>query len=158
MHYAAFLFALLPVLQAGSPGAESPFVGTWTASLSKLKVDPNHQLQSASLQFAVAGDTVRIADGVVDASGAEEGHGATTFQTDDKEHPSEQAPGVVVVARWVSSHILETIAKRDGQVVGRGTYEVSADGRTLTARVSGRERLQFSMIAGFGQTIVFVRK
>jgi len=36
------------------------------------------------------------------------------------------------LAKWRSSHILETVAKKDGEVVGWGTYEVSDDGQTLT--------------------------
>jgi hypothetical protein len=36
------------------------------------------------------------------------------------------------VARWIGSHLLETIAKKDGAVVARARYEVSPDGKTLT--------------------------
>ena len=37
----------------------------------------------------------------------------------------------VLMVRWRGSHVLETVAKKDGQVVGRGTYEVSDDGQRI---------------------------
>jgi hypothetical protein len=43
----------------------------------------------------------------------------------------------MVSARWRDANVLETVAKKDGKVVGDGTYEVSGDGRTLTATVAG---------------------
>jgi hypothetical protein len=57
----------------------------------------------------------------------------------------------VVATRWVGTNVLETVAKKDGQVVGHGTYEVSLDGATLTATVAGTDA------AGkpFEQVIVF---
>ena len=46
-------------------------------------------------------------------------------------------PGPIVVARWRGSHLLETIlTRKDGQV-DQVTYEVSADGSTLTTTTSG---------------------
>ena len=80
--------------------------------------------------------------------------GTTTLYPDGQEHPaSEQAPGIVVVTSWVGSHILDTLAKKDGQVIGQGTYEVSSDGNTLTAKVRGTD----ANGALFEQVIVFER-
>ena len=46
-------------------------------------------------------------------------------------------PGLIVVARWRGSHVLETIlTRKDGQV-DQVTYEVSADGSTPTTTTSG---------------------
>ena len=132
---------------------QSPFVGNWVANLSKSKQHPNHQFKSATLQFAVQGDTVMLTQGGVNASGQEES-GTITLQADGKEYPIPQAPGVVSVVRWVGSNVLETIGKKDGQIVGRGTYQVSADGKTLTAIVSGTD----ASGAAFDQVIVFDRK
>ena len=41
------------------------------------------------------------------------------------------------MARWLDLHVLETVATNGEVVVGRGTFEVSADGTTLT--ISARE-------------------
>jgi hypothetical protein len=120
------------------PKKEGPFVGKWTANLSKSKRHPGNQFQSAMLEFVVAGDKVTIIDTVVDASGREE-HGKNTILADGNEHTSEERNGYVLMARWHGPRIIETVAKKDGQVVGWGRYEVSDDGKTLT--ISGDEQM-----------------
>ena len=41
-----------------------------------------------------------------------------------------------MTARWRGSYVLEAIVKKDGRLEGKSTYEVAADGRTLT--ISGQ--------------------
>src|SRR5688500_5534470 len=120
------------------PKVTNPFVGTWTANLSKSRRHPVNQFQSATLQVEVVGDTVTIMDIVVDASGREE-HGKNTILVDGNEHASEERNGYVLLATWRGSHVLETVAKKDGQVAGWGRNEVSDDGKTLT--ISGDEQM-----------------
>jgi hypothetical protein len=132
---------------------QSPFSGTWVANVAKSKRHPNHLFRSASLRFAVTGEAVTLTHGGVNASGKEES-GTVTLQVDGKEHPaSPQAPGVIIVTRWVGSRILETVATKDGQTVGKQSYEVSADGDTLTASVWGTD----ASGARFDHVIVFDR-
>ena len=120
-----------PPGESQSMGPENPFVGTWTANLSKSRPHPGNQFQSAKIQFAMAGRTVTITDVVVNASGQED-RCKNTIQVDGNEHTSEHGNGYVLMAGWRGSHVLVTEAKKDGQLVGWGTYEVSADGKTLT--------------------------
>jgi hypothetical protein len=120
------------------PDDRHPLVGTWTANVSKSRRHPANPFQRATLQFDVAGDTVTIADLVINASGHED-HGRNTIRVDGLEHPSEHGNGYALMARWRGSRVLETLARKDGRVVGTGTYEVSADGRTLT--ISGDEQV-----------------
>ena len=59
-----------------------------------------------------------------------------------------------MITRWVGPRMLQTIGKSAGAQVGEQTYEVSTDGKTLTAKVAGVD-------AGgsrFDQVIVFDRK
>ena len=143
-----------PAGQESQVSAEqNPFVGLWKATLSKSKRDPNHQFEEATLQFAVAGDTVTLTHGGINASGHRES-GVTTLQADGKEHPLPAAPGVVLVTRWVGSHVLDTVSRKDGQAAGHGVYEVSTDGHTLTATVSGTD----ASGTEFEQVIVFDRE
>jgi hypothetical protein len=111
-------------------------VGTWIADLSKSE-PPNAQIQRISLEVAVAGDTVSVTDKVTDASGQDMGFGTVTYQTDGTEHPHDDLmPGMVVVARWNSSNILETVrTRKDGQVL-RVTFEISSNSQTLTTTAS----------------------
>lgn len=133
---------------------ETPLSGTWAANLAKSKRHPNHLFHSATLRFAVAGDIVTLTHGGVNASGQEES-GTVTLQADGQEHPaSAQTPGVVILTRWVGSRVLETVAKKDGTKVGEQSYEVSADGRTLTAKVWGTD----AGGARFEHVIVFDRQ
>jgi len=135
------IFGTLPVAFAAQQVGtlqNSPFVGNWIADLSKSTLHPNSPVRSTSLQFAVVGDTVSITDKVVNASGQDVGQGTTTLQIDGKEHPHDELlPGLVVVARWRGSHLLETVlTRKDGQV-DHVTYEISTDGKTLTTTTSG---------------------
>ena len=132
------LKAYVESLPPPTPTKVNPFVGKWTANLSKSRRHPANQFQSATLQFEVIGDIVTIIDVVVDASGREE-HGKNTILVDGNEHESEERNGYVLMATWRGSQVLETIAKKDGQVAGWGKYEVSDDGKTLT--ISGDEQL-----------------
>jgi hypothetical protein len=118
--------------------ARSPFSGRWLADLSRSKCHPANPFQRAMIEVDVAGDVLRIADVVVDASGSEESR-LNTIQVDGCEYLSEAGNGYRVMARWCGPHAFETVAKKDDQVVGSGRYEVSADGRTLT--VSGDQLL-----------------
>ncbi len=119
----------------------NPFVGRWTANLSKSTQDPANPFRSATLELAVAGDTVTITDVVVTASGREE-QGRNTIQADGREHSSEHGHGYVLIARWLGSHVLEAVVKKDGQQVSRVSYEISAGGTTLTlsAAASAHDR------------------
>ena len=116
---------------AAAPRQANPFVGTWVANLSKSRRHRANPFQSAMLQLDVVGDIATIADVVVDASGREE-QGRNTFLADGREHPAERRNGYLVKARWHSSTVLEVVVKKEDHVEGRVTYEVSADGKTLT--------------------------
>ena len=131
----------------------SVFVGTWIANIEKSRRHANHQFHGATLSFAVSGDAVTLTHGGVNAAGTQES-GTTVLCSDGQDHPaSPLAPGVFVATRWRDAHVLETLAKKDGQVIGDGRYEVSADGQTLTATVAGIDGAG----ARFEQVIVFDR-
>ena len=116
----------------------NPFVGKWTANLLKSKRHPGNQFQSATLEFTVNGDIVTIIDSVIDESGHEI-TGKNTILVDGNEHPSERGNGYVLSAKWNGPRVIETVAKKDGQVSGWGKYEVSVDDKTLT--ISGDEQM-----------------
>ncbi len=139
---------------ADPPGSPiSPISGTWVANIEKSKRDPNHQFQSATMQFVVAGDAVTLNYGGVNAGGQQESS-TIVLQADGKEHPVPGQGGVTVVTRWIGPRLLQTIGKSAGAQVGEQSYEVSTDGKTLTAKVAGTD-------AGgrrFEQVIVFDRQ
>ena len=131
-----------------------PFTGTWIANVAKSRRHPNHLFQSAMLRFDVSGDVVALTQSGVNMSGKQESS-SLTLHADGVEHAvSPQAPGVVVLTKWIGERVLEMTAKKDGGVIGGGSYEVSSDGQTLTANVSGID----AQGAAFEQTIVFDRE
>lgn len=132
----------------------NPFLGTWVANLEKSRRHANHQFQSATLTFAVSGDVVTLTHAGVNMAGERES-GTTVLHADGVEHEvSPQAPGVVALTKWVGTHVLTTEARKDGRSVGSATYEVSGDGRSLTATVVGIDAAG----KAFDQVLVFDRK
>jgi hypothetical protein len=122
-------------LPAPSPDTlpTSPFAGTWIANVARSRQHPLNPFRSATLHIDVAGDTVTITNIVVDSTGREE-RGENTIRADGLEHVSEGANGYSLTASWRGPHVLETLGRKDGAVIGRGTYEVDVEGRTMTIK------------------------
>lgn len=115
----------------GSVPTESPFAGTWKADVANSKPHPANRFRSATLQFSVRGNVVTIGQSLIGESGQEE-RNRTALHIDGREHVSDDQPGLSVLAVWRGANAFQVIAKKDGEVVGAGTYQVSADGRELT--------------------------
>lgn len=142
-----------PTGQSDKVSAESPLVGRWIANLAKSTRDPNHQFQGLTMEFAVAGDTVTLTHRGVTEHGHEEGRD-TILQADGKEHAHADAPGLIVITRWLGPRTLETVARKGEETTGHGTYEVSMDGKTMTATVTAVDTAGRDV----QQTIVFDRE
>ena len=144
-------FASWPRLKAhidSETAAPNPFVGKWTADLSRSKLHPLNRLQAASVGFDIDGQDVTIDFVMVDESGRTD-RGVNTFVADGNEHPSRHREGYIMRARWLGSHSLEAVVSRSGEFEGRVEYVVSPDGSTLTLSASWR--------GGVEQTSVFTR-
>jgi hypothetical protein len=132
---------------AGQKNAGALIIGTWVADLSRSKLDPKYAFSSATLDISVSGETVTLASEVVHASGKNQ-RSAETFHTDGTETPGTLTPGFTHVARWVGPHVLAATAMKGGETVFLQTFQVSADGKLLTSRISGLVE----------QVVVFTRK
>jgi hypothetical protein len=152
------LMAVVSLALGQTPGVETkpkgnPLVGKWKANLSKSQRDPNHQFQSLALRFEISDDALLLTFTGIDMSGKEVS-GTRKLYPDGKERPVAEAQGIVEFSRWVGSHTLESVAKKDGTVIGEGRYEVSGDGKTLTSKVKGTD----AKGRQFEQVIVFDRE
>jgi hypothetical protein len=152
------LMAVVSLAFGQAPGVETnpkrnPLVGKWKADLSKSQRDPNHQFQSLALRFEISDNAFLLKFTGINMSGKEES-GMRKLYPDGKERPAAEAHGIVEVSRWVGSHTLESVAKKDGIVMGEGRYEVSRDGKTLTSKVKGKD----AKGRQFEQVIVFDRE
>lgn len=107
---------------------ENPLAGGWVANLAQSKRHPANQFRSARIHLAIRGNTVEIVDEYIDESGKAL-RGRNTVEADGVEHAAGNG---YAVAATLGAGSLETVATRDGQVIGRATYAVSADGRQMT--------------------------
>jgi len=148
----AVVLMIASIVSAVQAQEKHPFEGIWNANLAKSQRHENHQFKSATIKFEISDDLVLLTYTGVNMAGKEES-GVTRIQPDGKEHPVAEAPGVVTISKWTTSHILELVARKEGNVVGESKYEVSKDGKTLTATVKGVDAKGRS----FEQIIVFDR-
>jgi hypothetical protein len=123
--------------------------GTWIANVEESRRDPNHQFSRATMRFEVAGDVVTLAYGGINASGRHE-QGVQTLHADGHPHAVVDASGVATIST-LAARGLQTVGLANGAEVGRARYEVSEDGRTMTATVSGID----GNGKAFDQVIVF---
>ena len=124
----------LHVESAGAGTDVSPLAGRWIADVSRSKRHPANQFTSATIVFAVRGTTVDIDDEFVDDAGKTI-RGRNTLEADGVARPTSN--GFVITATWLARNDLETLATKNGEVVGRGRYTVSEDGRSLTIVANG---------------------
>ena len=114
--------------------AMSPLTGRWAADVARSKRHPANQFRSATIVFAVDGNTVNVADEFVDEAGTSV-RTRNTIEADGVARSMEN--GFVVTARWLARNDLETVASKNGEEVGRGRYTVSDEGRHLTIVPNG---------------------
>ncbi len=149
----AVILVIVSIVSSVQAQAKHPFEGVWNANLSKSQRHENHQFKSATMKFEISDDLVLLTFTGINMAGKEES-GTSKINPDGKEHPVTEAPGVVTISKWTTSHILEVVARKDGTAVGESRYEVSKDGKTLTATVKGIDAKGRS----FEQIIVFDRE
>ena len=116
-----------------------PFVGTWELNPAKSAFDPNHRPSQATLTFEIDGDGHYLmkAEGVSE-KGEKVAERPQRLIPDGKEYPVPDLPGLTAIATRPDPNTLRAEARReDGSIAGKGEYAVSADGRSLTATMSG---------------------
>ncbi len=126
-------FASWPKLKAhvdatAATALESPLAGAWIADVSRSKRHAANPFKIARMHVAVRGNSVEIRDEFVDESGRSV-RGHNRLEADGLERAT--ANGYAITASWLGERALAAVARKDGQVIGRVTYAVSADGRTL---------------------------
>lgn len=112
--------------------------GGWIANVAKSTRHPANPFRSARVHFTIAGDSIDIVDEFVDESGKAV-RGRNHVDADGVER--DGGNGYTLSAAWIANG-LQAVAKKDGEVIGRTTYAVSADGRSLTiSDDSGDQRI-----------------
>ena len=121
------------------------FEGTWKANNEKSQWDPNYTPEQACMRFEATDDGyLLVAYGIKDGQAVAER--PTTIITDGRRRPIVDLngrpiqgvpPGAVSFGSQPDPHTIEAGAESDGQVLGKGTYHVSDDGKTLTVITEG---------------------
>ena len=125
--------------------------GTWIANIEKSERHENHRFANATMRFAIADEEVRINYEGVNASGKLESS-EQVLNADGLPHDHPLAPGIIVT-NSLSPRGFESRATKDGIVMGKGSYDVSEDGNTMTATIAGID----GSGKPFEQVIVFDR-
>jgi len=109
--------------------------GTWIANIEKSTRHENHRFANATMRFVIGPDEIRLSYEGVNASGKVE-QSEQVLQADGRPHDHPLAPGIVVT-NTLGPRSFESRATKDGTVMGKGSYDVSDDGNTMTATING---------------------
>jgi hypothetical protein len=120
---------------ARAPAMANPLAGSWTADLSRSRLDAKMPIKSAELTLGVSGNVVTVSSSFALADGQALSE-KETLRADGTETAATFA-GIVHFANWVGPQVLAVVARKGNQNLALITYEVSADGQTLTTRTSG---------------------
>ena len=123
--------------RAEAPNQQDLFIGTWKMNPEKSELDPNHRAMAAKMYWEQEADGYRMTAEGVNARGQTVKESPQRIVPDGKEHPVPGAPGVSSIVTRPEPKTIQIESKKDGQIVGRASYVVSRDGRSLVATVSG---------------------
>lgn len=116
-----------------------PFVGTWTLNPAKSDFDANHRPTEGTMQWELGGDGSYLmkAEGV-NQKGERVAEQPQTLVPDGRPYPVPNFPGLSAITTRANPNTIRAEVKReDGTTAGEGSYEVSADGKSLTATTAG---------------------
>jgi hypothetical protein len=122
-----------------------PFEGTWRAVNEESKWDPSYTPEQACIRFEATNDGyLLVAYGVKDGEAVAER--PTAIVPDGRRRPIVDLngrpvegvpPGAMAFGNQPDTRTIEAGAEVDGEVLGKGTYRVSADGQRLHITTEG---------------------
>jgi hypothetical protein len=130
--------------------------GSWRLNPEKSEFDVYHRPRAGTLTFELdqQGHYLMQAEGV-DEKGEKCAERPVKLILDGKQHPVPDFPGLTAVSKLTDRDtITSEVQREDGSVVGGGTYQVSADGTSLTVTNFGYD----SQLRQFKQRTVWDRK
>jgi hypothetical protein len=121
------------------------FEGTWKANNDKSQWAPGYTPEQACLRFEATDEGyLLVAYGIKDGQAVAER--PTSIIADGRRRPLVDLngrpipgvpPGAVTFGSQPNPQTIEAGAEVDGKMLGKGTYQVSADGKTLTVTAEG---------------------
>ena len=89
------------------------------------------------VEFELADDTIVLTQIAADPAGRDVAT-KMAIQIDGLDHPIPFGNDLTLQAWWGNERTLETIIKHGDQAVGKGTYEVAANGQSLVVSTPDR--------------------
>jgi hypothetical protein len=120
--------------------SENPQAGTWELNVAKSKYNPGPAPKSGTTKIEAWGD-----DGVKVTADGVNAEGQTThveFQAkyDGKDYPITGSPNADTVSlKRVNPNTVDSILKKGGKEVGKGSSVISKDGKTRTFTTEGTD-------------------
>ena len=124
--------------QAPAQAADS-IVGTWTLNVAKSTYSPGPPPKSLTVKFEAAGDGIKSTSDTVAADGSSS-HTEYTASYDGKDYPLKGMKDADTVSlRRIDANSTERTDKMGGKVVRTYKRTLSADGKTMTATITGSD-------------------
>jgi len=122
--------------------SKDPFAGSWKLNPDRSQFALSHRPTSATMCWERTGEGyVMTAEGITQ-DGKPVKERPQAFNLDEKEHPIQGEMDLVEIAHHPDANTIHVRAKKVDQVVGEGSYIVSACGGSLIAAVSGTDAQQ----------------
>lgn len=110
---------------------EHPIVGTWILNASRSTSPASHLHDGVILAFSMTGGTITMTQVLVDPAGHDMAI-KIVVRADGSAQPVRFGKGLVLEACLTEPQTLEAVIRDDEQIISKGAYTVSADGKTLT--------------------------
>jgi hypothetical protein len=149
------LLACLLLIPSLASGAEAdPLLGTWVMDPAKSTFKPGPGFKSQTRVFTSLPDGTQMTVTGVAGDGTPV-KGGGTYRLDGRDYPLKGIPGFDSVTMMRMGALkLSGVAKAKGQQMGRFTFTVSEDKRTMTLYFKGLDANE----QPFENTLVFSRK
>ncbi|MGC1644472.1 MAG: hypothetical protein WA741_01480 [Candidatus Sulfotelmatobacter sp.] len=121
---------------------EDPFDGTWKLNPEKSQFDPNHRPSNATMRWECTSDGYTMTAEGIARDGSVVREKPAIFVPDGKDYEVPGLSGFTAAVSRPSPNVLEVESKNIGGMVGKASYVVSEDGKTLTTSVSSIDAQQ----------------
>ncbi len=115
-----------------------PFLGVWELDPAQSEYELGAPPARGQYQLLTDGEQIAVVMDWTDAAG-KDFHMVYYMTPDGNDHPYADSPAVdVIQTTLLDAHTLETVSKKDGNVIARGLRELSDDGKTMRVTQSGK--------------------
>jgi hypothetical protein len=126
------------LLASSTAFAADNWLGTWKLNLAKSKYSPGPAPKSLTVKFEASQDGITLTSDGVDADGMPT-HDSYTSKFDGKDVPWAGNPNADTASpKRIDANSFQNTWKKDGKVTVNVKAVVSADGKTLTVTLTGK--------------------